>query len=678
MCQVTDMNLFLFVITVFICLTGAKPLLGMRTGTAGPAANSLRIITLCLGQVFIVSLTTTAAGIFSIPAVLAGHLFVSATLHLHLKRFARIDESRAPARVPDRENPGPVGISGIIAGGCFGSVFLWDLWISAHMPVHMWDDLSYHLPVVASVVSTGSMTPLPSSFTAIDVSLGSIHLLYAWGMLFFRNSHLLSVFHALFLPMGVLASYCAIRAYGGMRNTALICACCAGLTPLYLMETVSAYIDIAVAALFISSLFFIIDWVLNGHTSLLPLAVVIALSTGAKLHSALFTIVLIIWAPLVFRSERISVRSRSGYLTLTGAAIIGGFPYFLRFLRFGNPFFPFECSVFGLEIFRGIQSMQETYIGWREVPETLVSWLSACPAGPVAKIVRVVYSWMEFSRTSPFILHTLTGGFGPFTAVFLLPAAIVSTIAGGRRARVAGVLVALLALTPLAHATRYTPMVPFVLALVIGCARMRPVLLLFPAWLVLIAYSLLPYFHPDIAPLYSNRMTDALEACAAGRPAACLVLWVLPPVVALLLRNLKDRHWPLILFAPAMLIQILDCRMMPFAGLPIPSGISSSISLDDAWNFRPLTPNPDYLAHINAARLLAETGSDQTIVYTGQPFPCAIGLLWDRHFHNRVFRVERLTPEDRVQATLRSIEPSAWDNPGHQYVEEVLMAYRDS
>ncbi len=375
------MELLSFVIAVLLCLVGVKTQFRVRSGAPGPAANLLRIITLCLGQVFIVSLATTAAGIFSIPSVLAGHLFVSAALHLHFKRVLRIDTACAAVRVSDRENPGRVGISGIIAGVCFSSVYLWDLWISAHMPVHMWDDLSYHLPIVASVVSTGSMVPLPSSFTAIDMSLGSFHLVYAWTMLFFRDSHLLSLIHALFLPLGVLACYCTIRAFGGMRNTALICACCAGLTPLYLMETVSAYIDIAVAALFISSLFFIIDWVLNGHTSLLPLAVVIALSTGAKLHSALFTIVLIIWAPLVFRSERIPVRSRSGYLTLTGAAILGSFPYILRFLRFGNPFFPFEFSVFGREIFHGLQSMQDTYIGWREVPETLVSWLSACPDG---------------------------------------------------------------------------------------------------------------------------------------------------------------------------------------------------------------------------------------------------------------------------------------------------------
>lgn len=153
---------------------------------------------------------------------------------------------------------------------------------------------------------------------------------------------------------------------------------------------------------------------------------------------------------------------------------------------------------------------------------------------------------------------------------------------------------------------------------------------------------------------------------------------MLPPVGALILRRFGDTHWPLILFAPAMFIQILDCRMMPFAGLPIPSGISQSISLDDAWSFRPLTPNPDSLAHITAARLAADNGSEHpVIVYTGQPFPCAIGILWDLHFRNRVFRVDRLESTDRILATVRSIAPSAWDIPGILHVEEVQMAYRD-
>lgn len=632
-----------------------------------------------MGQLFLVALVTAQAGIFTLPVVVICHTTIGVVWVWHSihKRVgtSKIPRDRSVDTLSERGfSPAAIlysGIGGMTIAACFQ--FSW------HTPIHLWDDLAYHLPIVGSIVSSGSLMPAPASYPIISSSVSSIHLIYASFQLFLRDSWLISVVHASFLPLGILATYCLIRMFNIRRDTAILLSVCAGLSPVLLLQTASAYVDIAFASIFITALYFGLEWMRMGDRFVVSFSLSLALLFGCKPHSPLYGMILIVWLVLFgpIPWNRDVPRRYSGLLVLS--ILLGLFWTIAKWVYFGNPLYPFEFDIFGWFHFAGTTSLETSSLTVRSIPPALQQCLDSQAYPATRFITRLVFSWLELGPTDHFSIHSFSGGFGAVTAILLLPSSMMAWFRGGKHGRSLNLLITLIALTPVSFIARYVPMIPFLLA-----ASASTYLNVHPrrylaSGLVLLADIITAFMFPGFSSDFGVLLKNALSGALVGQFLGILTLVLLPILIAVFCRARRDLHWPALLFLPALLIQISLCKMVPVVGFP---NLSNQETTQDIllalWNWKPLSNQPLEKEHaIMAIRKGEIAVSNETIVYSGRPFPCAIGLLWNRRCDNQVFYVAALDQADRIIAFSQSIPASICEIPQSPTADLFRIAVRD-
>ncbi len=239
-------------------------------------------------------------------------------------------------------------------------------------PPFGWDCLNYHFVFPVEWLKHGNFF-IPS-YIGDDPSPpyypvnGSLYFL--WLMLPLKNVFLADLGQAPFFLLAFLSLYGIARKIGLGKGYAFYTAALFILTPNIFRQIEIAYVDVMLAALFFSSINFLL---LLYKTFSLPVFICFAVSFGLFLGVKASAVVYGIFPLLCFalivlgkrREPRYALRVIA-YVCLFVAMVValGGFSYLRNFLLTGNPLFPADIVIAGKHILRGVMPFANYRNNW--------------------------------------------------------------------------------------------------------------------------------------------------------------------------------------------------------------------------------------------------------------------------------------------------------------------------
>ena len=252
---------------------------------------------------------------------------------------------------------------------------LWRVVIVYALPPYAYDSLGYHLPTVAgwlqySHIGTEHLHIYQVSFPA------NVELLDTWVALFLRSDVWIGAVQIPFAVMGAAAVVGMARLAGIGRAAAVAAGALFVLSPIVLTQSSTNYVDLAVAALFLAGIYFILRasppaaWASEAdreHSrdaawsrSYLVLAgCAVGLAAGAKPIGPLLGVVAVICllAGIVVSRRRLGLRWNrpvlAVVLVLAPMLCLGSFWYVRDLVEFSNPLYPAKLQVAGVTLFDG-------------------------------------------------------------------------------------------------------------------------------------------------------------------------------------------------------------------------------------------------------------------------------------------------------------------------------------
>lgn len=226
-------------------------------------------------------------------------------------------------------------------------------------PPFGWDSLNYHFVFPVEWLKQGNLNmpitisddPSPSYYP-INGSL-----FYLWLILPFRNVFLADLGQLPFFILAFLATYGIARIIGINRDFSFSAACLFILIPNFFKQLSVAYVDVMVAALFLTCLFYL--FLLNTEFFLryvLLYSLSLSLLLGTKTIASAYTILLLI--PFIYLCFKNKKRSYLLINSLFIIIILGGFTYIRNFLETGNPLYPLDFRLFGKIVFKGVMDIK--------------------------------------------------------------------------------------------------------------------------------------------------------------------------------------------------------------------------------------------------------------------------------------------------------------------------------
>lgn len=307
---------------------------------------------------------------------------------------------------------------------------LWSLFMGLKVPPFGWDALSYHIPPAVWWLQEGRIYPVPSEFTFGYAYPQGMSLLILWQLAFTATDHLVNWLQLPFAIMGCVAAYALAREAGVGRSWALWASLFWGLAPLVVEQTLVPYTDVAIAALTLTALYFVLRfWRRSrngaGHLWLAGCAVALMLGIKANAFLTLGLVALLALAPLRRNRRRYIKELVWRALALAvPSLLLASYWYIRNLVLYHNPIYPVAVKVLGIPIFPG--------------PRTVASLITVTPGQtPWETLLKGLReAIVTYSYDSP------TGGFGAvFTCLGL--AALAGALIHGfqrRRWRLAAVL----------------------------------------------------------------------------------------------------------------------------------------------------------------------------------------------------------------------------------------------
>jgi len=222
-------------------------------------------------------------------------------------------------------------------------------------PPFGWDDLNYHFTFAVEWLKHGNLkTPItvfddPSpSYYPLNASL-----IYLWLMLPLKNVFLADLGQYPFFILAFLAVYSLSRKAGLERQASFVAAGIFLLIPNLFKQLKIAYADVMVAALFLSSVNFILllsrdfSW-----RSTLCFALSAGLLLGTKTVSLPYTFLLLIL--LLHYTAKRKLKLNLALTALIVIACLGAFSYVRNFIQTNNPLYPLDFKVMGAHLFKGV------------------------------------------------------------------------------------------------------------------------------------------------------------------------------------------------------------------------------------------------------------------------------------------------------------------------------------
>jgi hypothetical protein len=330
----------------------------------------------------------------------------------------------APRRWPVSVATAPVLVVAAIAAAIAGTA-------AYLLPVWQWDALGYHLPYVNFALQDGTLAGVPAGVAYLSTYPKVVENTFIAWRAMLPDDSLVDLAQLPFGLLGALAIWVIARRLGA-RSDAAAAAGAVWLTlPAVLLQLPTNYVDVASAALALSTAAFLLGPA--DRERLVLAAVALGLFLGSKPSTALAVVLLFAALTVVaIRARLISVVPLAGLLVL----LLGAETYLRNIVHKGNPVWPVRIDLGPLHL-PGEFSIAELLAAGAAAPRT---------HGNVVQ--RVIGSWSVIWPQVP-AFDMRVGGLG---IVFLvaLPVAAVRLVrhCRGRDALVVGLIVVATLATP--------------------------------------------------------------------------------------------------------------------------------------------------------------------------------------------------------------------------------------
>jgi len=324
------------------------------------------------------------------PALLASWLAAAVAL--------AVGTRSAPRVVPIRELATRATAPLLLAAlGALGVAVLAALWL----PVWQWDSLGYHLPYVNFALVARSLDGVPGDMPYVSTYPHNVEMLMIALRAMLPDDRLVDLAQIPAGAMGAVAIAGIARRCGASRAPSLAAGSAWIVAPAVFLQLPTNYVDVASAAFLLTAIYFVLAArgasSASARRSLVLAGLSLYLYIGSKPNAPLSGAVvaaLLLW---------VGARAREWGAVALGLllAILGGEPFVLNALRYGNPVWPVEVHI-GPIFLHGKTTMQHLLESGAAAPHLHGSVLS-----------RVVRSWT--SLTSPPVFDMRIGGFGALT-----------------------------------------------------------------------------------------------------------------------------------------------------------------------------------------------------------------------------------------------------------------------
>jgi hypothetical protein len=351
----------------------------------------------------------------------------------------------------------------------------WQLLVALVLPPFAFDALGYHLTLATTWVQTQSLDPTAPSLCCAYYP-GNPELLFVWPIAFTGSDSLVDTVQFGFVALGALATAGIVRTAGLSRASAAAAAGIFAATPIVLVQAPTNYVDVIVAALVLAGLYGLTRFAVTGAWQRLVVAGLAAgLLLGTKGTGIVWAVALGLGAVVlvIIRIRRSRLPARAGLAALAGFLVaclaLGGYWYARNWIETGNPGYPFEIEVAGVEVFDGPKRIDDVLTRPELAPDA--PW-------PIP----IVRSWaadLLFWRQGSYEYEQRPGGLGPLWPWLALPLLVPVTVALVRRRSPVLLVVGLVALVflvqPYAWWARFTiPLIAIGALAIVAAAAWAP------------------------------------------------------------------------------------------------------------------------------------------------------------------------------------------------------------
>lgn len=245
------------------------------------------------------------------------------------------------------------------------------IFINLVNPPFGWDCLNYHFSFPVEWLKHGNLNnPITISddpsppYYPINGSL-----LFLWLILPLKNVFLADLGQVPFFILAFLAAYNISRKIGLNREMSFYAAGLFLITPNFFKQIEIAYVDVMVAALFLTGVNFLLalykDFSLN-NLILCPIS--LGLFLGTKTLAVVYVIApILFFVWIIFKNiNKVGFKKIVLYFVLfiLLISVFGGFTYIRNYIQTGNPLYPADIEVLGKRIFKGVMPFSTYRSRW--------------------------------------------------------------------------------------------------------------------------------------------------------------------------------------------------------------------------------------------------------------------------------------------------------------------------
>ena len=310
------------------------------------------------------------------------------------------------------------------------SQVLWLAFLAYLYPPFDFDAVLYHLPTMAAWIQAGKIDITPYTLWS-NVYPANTELFYTWLVMFLQSDVLVNIGQLVLALGGMLAVAGIARTVGLNRAHAMAAGCLFFLTPIVLVQSISNYVDVAFASMFLIFFYFALRHIYEPRTAYLSLAGIAAgLAMGMKASGAAYVGIPVLLLVGAYAYRRWLKRDASSprtplikdaavalFVLAAPVLLLSAYWYLRTWAYYGNPLYPYTLKVAGHVIFAGWGSVQDLIMtpntpkellghpAWQQI---LLSWFSDPPA-----------------RAGYYIYDQRMGGFGVQWLYLELPALLL-------------------------------------------------------------------------------------------------------------------------------------------------------------------------------------------------------------------------------------------------------------
>ncbi len=230
-----------------------------------------------------------------------------------------------------------------------------------------YDNLAYHLPFVVEWMHSGSLMEV--YYSAFAGPLGyypsNFELLDLWVMLPFHSDILVNLIN---IPVALVTGvvlYAVCRNFAVSHKPSLLVVALFFMLPVTLRQFGTPLVDLYFCMTFLYSIYFLQEyWKKHTWVYVLLFALSLGLFMGTKYLGVVYSIPLMLIAGgLILRFVKSPARlgKHLGVLVL-GILLTGSFFYVRNWIDSGNPLFPTDVSIAGVQIFAGYDGITDNLV----------------------------------------------------------------------------------------------------------------------------------------------------------------------------------------------------------------------------------------------------------------------------------------------------------------------------